>query len=106
MDKIFSIDITNYILFSSLLFSIGAFGVYVNRKSIINILMSVELMLLAVNVNFVSFSYYLQNMEGQIMTLLVLTVAAAEVAIGLAILILYFRNCDSIDVDDIARLNG
>jgi NADH-quinone oxidoreductase subunit K len=77
-----------------------------NRKSIINILMSIELMLLAVNINFVAFSVYLNDLQGQIFSILILTIAAAETSIGLAILVLYFRNKGSIEVEDVSQMRG
>lgn len=100
------ITIMHYLLLATLLFVIGVCGIFLNRKNIITILMSIELILLSVNINFVAFSVYLNDMTGQIFTLLVLTVAAAEAAIGLAILVVYYRNRASIDVDDINTLKG
>ena len=91
---------------SSLLFLIGVFGIFLNRKNVIIILMSIELILLAVNINFVSFSYFLGDLTGQIFSLFVLTVAAAEAAIGLAILVCFFRNKGSIAVDDANVMKG
>lgn len=101
-----SITIGHYVLLSSMLFVTGIAGIFLNRKNIITILMSIELMLLAVNVNFVAFSIKLGDLGGQIFTLFVLTVAAAEAAIGLAILVVYFRNRGTIDVEDISSLKG
>lgn len=101
-----SITIMHYLLLSSMIFVIGVCGIFLNRKNIIVILMSIELILLSVNINFVAFSVWLQDLTGQIFTLLVLTVAAAEAAIGLAILVVYYRNRASIDVDDIRTLKG
>ncbi len=101
-----SITIGHYIMLSSLLFVTGICGIFLNRKNIITILMSIELMLLAVNINFVAFSVQLNDLTGQIFTMLVLTVAAAEAAIGLAILVVYFRTRGTIDVDDISSLKG
>lgn len=101
-----SITVVHYLTLSALLFVIGVCGIFLNRKSIITILMSIELILLAVNINFVAFSVYLGDLTGQIFTMLVLTVAAAEAAIGLAILVVYFRSRGSIDVDDINTLKG
>ncbi len=101
-----SITIGHFTWLSTLLFVIGVCGIFLNRKNIITILMSVELMLLAVNINLVAFSVHLGDLTGQIFTLLVLTVAAAEAAIGLAILVVYFRNRNTIDVDDISTLKG
>jgi NADH-quinone oxidoreductase subunit K len=99
-------SINDFVMLSSLLFVLGVCGIFLNRKSIITLLMSIELMLLAVNINFVAFSVYLGDLTGQIFTMLVLTVAAAEAAIGLAILVVYFRNRGTIDVDDISSLKG
>ncbi len=101
-----SISIMHYLQLSTLLFVIGVCGPFLNRKNIITILMSLELILLAVNINFVAFSVHLGDLTGQIFTMLVLTVAAAEAAIGLAILVVYYRNRVSIDVDDISSLKG
>lgn len=98
--------INDYVLVSTLLFVTGVCGIFLNRKNIITLLMSIELMLLAVNINFVSFSVYLGDLTGQVFALLVLTVAAAEAAIGLAILVVYYRNRGTIDVDDISSLKG
>jgi len=100
------IAINNYLALASILFVIGIFGVFLNKKNIIIILMSIELMLLAVNINFVAFSTYLNDIMGQVFSLLVLTVAAAEAAIGLAILVIYFRNKGSIAVEDITEMKG
>lgn len=101
-----SITIGHYVLLSALLFVTGICGIFLNRKNIITILMSIELMLLSVNINFVAFSVQLGDLTGQIFTMLVLTVAAAEAAIGLAILVVYFRARGTIDVDDISALKG
>ena len=100
------IAVHHYLALASILFVIGIFGVFLNKKNIIIILMSIELMLLAVNINFVAFSSYLNDITGQIFSLLVLTVAAAEAAIGLAILVIYFRNKGSISVEDITEMKG
>jgi NADH-quinone oxidoreductase subunit K len=100
------ISVMHYVLLASLLFVIGICGIFLNRKNIITILMSIELMLLAVNINMVAFSVALGDLTGQIFTMLILTVAAAEAAIGLAILVVYSRNRGSIDVDDIQALKG
>lgn len=99
-------SINDYVLLATMMFVIGVCGIFLNRKNIITLLMSIELMLLAVNINFVAFSVYLGDLTGQIFSLLVLTVAAAEAAIGLAILVIYFRNRGTIDVDDISSLKG
>ena len=101
-----SITIMHYVLLATVLFVIGVCGIFLNRKNIITILMSIELMLLAVNINLVAFSVYLGDLVGQVFALLVLTVAAAEAAIGLAILVIYFRNRGSINVDDIREMRG
>ncbi|MDD3287984.1 MAG: NADH-quinone oxidoreductase subunit NuoK [Alphaproteobacteria bacterium] len=87
-----SVGINHYLILSATLFAIGVFGIFINRRNIITILMSIELMLLSVNINFVAFSTFLHNLEGQIFAMIVMTVSAAEVAIGLAILVVYFRN--------------
>ncbi|MEK9794591.1 MAG: NADH-quinone oxidoreductase subunit NuoK [Hyphomicrobiales bacterium] len=100
------IALNHYLVLAAILFVIGIFGVFLNKKNIIIILMSIELMLLAVNINFVAFSSYLNDIMGQIFSLLILTVAAAEAAIGLAILVIYFRNKGSISVDDINEMKG
>jgi NADH-quinone oxidoreductase subunit K len=100
------IGLIHYLLLSSLLFAIGAAGVFINRNNIIILLMSIELMLLSVNINLVAFSSYLNDLTGQIFSLIVLTIAAAEAAIGLAILVIHFRNKNSILVNDLNELNG
>jgi NADH-quinone oxidoreductase subunit K len=100
------ITLTHYLTVAAILFTIGIFGIFLNRKNVIIILMSVELMLLAVNINLVAFSHFLGNMTGQVFAMFVLTVAAAEAAIGLAILVVYFRNRGSIAVEDINMMNG
>ena len=98
--------INHYLILSSLIFILGVIGIFLNRKNIINILMSIELILLGVNINFISFSYFSNDLTGQIFSLFILTVAAAEAAIGLAILVVYFRNKGSIDVKDVNVLKG
>ena len=98
--------INHYLILSSLIFLLGVIGIFLNRKNVINILMSIELILLGVNINFIAFSYFLNDLTGQIFSLFILTVAAAEAAIGLAILVVYFRNKGSIDVKDINVLKG
>ena len=100
------INPTYFTLLSALLFSIGMLGIFLNRRSIIIILMSIELLLLSVNINLVAFSAFHQNITGQIFTMFVLTVAAAEAAIGLAILVVFFRNKGSIKVEDTKQLKG
>jgi NADH-quinone oxidoreductase subunit K len=101
-----SITIGHYVMLSTLLFVIGVAGIFLNRKNIITLLLSIELMLLAVNINFIAFSAKLGDLSGQVFTMFILTVAAAEAAIGLAILVVYFRNRASIEVEDIASLKG
>lgn len=101
-----SIGIFHYLIVSSLLFTLGVCGIFLNRKNVITILMSIELILLAVNINFVAFSVKLNDLSGQVFAMFVLTVAAAEAAIGLAILVVYFRNRGTIEVEDIHRLQG
>ena len=100
------IGLSHYLFVAAALFTIGVFGIFVNRKNVIIILMSIELVLLAVNINLVAFSAYLRNLEGQIFAMIVLTVAAAEAAVGLAILVTYFRNRGSIAVEDINQMRG
>jgi NADH-quinone oxidoreductase subunit K len=100
------ITINHYLILSSLIFIIGICGLFINRKNVIAILMSVELILLSVNINFVAFSAYLQDLTGQIFTLFILTVAAAEAAIGLAIIVVYYRNRGTIEIEDISQMRG
>jgi NADH-quinone oxidoreductase subunit K len=100
------IGLSHYLVVAAALFTIGVFGIFVNRKNVIVILMSIELILLAVNINLVAFSTHLGDITGQIFALLVLTVAAAEAAIGLAILVVYFRNRGTIAVEDINVMKG
>ena len=100
------IGLAHYLTVAAILFTIGIFGIFLNRKNVIVILMSVELILLAVNINFVAFSAYLHDMVGQVFTMFILTVAAGEAAIGLAILVIYFRNRGSIAVEDIRLMKG
>ena len=100
------IGLGHYLAVGAILFTLGIFGIFLNRKNVIVILMCVELLLLAVNINLVAFSVYQGNVVGQVFAMLVLTVAAAESAIGLAILVVYFRNRGSIAVDDIDELRG
>jgi NADH-quinone oxidoreductase subunit K len=101
-----SITFTHYLFLSAIIFTLGVFGIFVNRKNVITILMCIELILLSVNINLVAFSVYLQNFTGQIFTLFILTVAAGEAAIGLAILVVFFRNKGSIEVQDINSMKG
>jgi NADH-quinone oxidoreductase subunit K len=100
------IGLEHYLIVAAVLFTIGIFGIFLNRKNVIIIMMSIELMLLAVNINLVAFSSNLHDLVGQVFALLVLTVAAAEAAIGLAILVTYFRNRGSIEVEDINLMKG
>ncbi|MCH7795784.1 MAG: NADH-quinone oxidoreductase subunit NuoK [Proteobacteria bacterium] len=102
----FEIGLTHYLTVAAILFTLGIFGIFLNRKNVIIIMMSIELMLLAVNINLVAFSAHLQDLVGQVFALFVLTVAAAEAAIGLAILVVYFRNRGSIAVEDINLMKG
>jgi NADH-quinone oxidoreductase subunit K len=100
------IGLSHYLSVAAILFTIGIFGIFLNRKNVIVILMSVELLLLAVNINFVAFSSFLGDLIGQVFTMLVLTVAAAEAAIGLAILVVFHRNRGSIAVEDVNVMKG
>ena len=100
------LTLSHYLILSAILFAIGIVGIFLNRKNLIILLMSIELMLLAVNTNFIAFSHYLQDLAGQIFVFFVLTVAAAEAAIGLAILVTLFRNLKTIHVDDLDSLKG
>ena len=101
-----SIGLGHYLTVSAILFVLGVFGIFLNRKNVIVILMSIELILLSVNLNLVAFSATLQDLTGQVFAMFVLTVAAAEAAIGLAIVVIYFRNRGSIEVEDISTLKG
>ena len=98
--------LTAYLILGAILFAISVVGIFLNRRNVLIILMAIELMLLAVNLNFIAFSRFLGDSAGQVFVFLILTVAAAESAIGLAILVLLFRNVGSIDVEDIGKLNG
>ena len=100
------ITLEHYLTLAAIIFTIGVVGIFLNRKNIIIILMSIELMLLAVNINLVSFSIFLNDLVGQIFTMFILTVAAAEAAIGLAIIVVYYRNSSTIDVEKIDSLKG
>ena len=100
------ITLIHFLTLAGILFTLGVFGIFLNRKNVIIILMSIELMLLAVNINFVAFSAYLDDLSGQVFSMFILTVAAAEAAIGLAILVTFFRIRGSIAVDDIANMKG
>ena len=100
------ISLEHYLILAAIIFTIGIVGIFLNRKNLIVILMCIELLLLAVNINLVSFSIFLNDLNGQIFTLFILTVAAAEAAIGLAIIVLYYRNSGCIRVEDINTLKG
>ena len=100
------VGLGHYLTLGAIIFSLGTLGIFLNRKNVIVILMSIELILLAVNINLVSFSIYLQDISGQIFTMLILTVAAAEAAIGLAIIVSYYRNKGSIRVEEIDEMKG
>ena len=100
------IGLGHYLTLAAIIFAIGVVGIFLNRKNVIIILMSIELILLAVNINLVSFSIFLQDIVGQIFTMLILTVAAAEAAIGLAIIVAYYRNKGSIGVEEINQMKG
>jgi len=100
------IGLGHYLTVAAVLFTLGVFGIFINRKNVIVILMSIELILLAVNINMVAFSTHLNDIVGQVFAMLILTVAAAEAAIGLAILVVYFRNRGSIAVEDINLMKG
>jgi NADH-quinone oxidoreductase subunit K len=100
------IGLGHYLSLAAIIFTIGVVGIFLNRKNIIIILMSIELILLAVNVNLVSFSIYLQDLTGQVFTMFILTVAAAEAAVGLAIIVIYYKNKGSINVEKVSSLKG
>lgn len=100
------IGLSHYLILAGILFTLGVFGIFLNRKNVIVILMSIELMLLAVNINFVAFSSFLNDLGGQVFAMFILTVAAAEAAIGLAILVVFFRSRGSIAVEDISNMKG
>ncbi len=100
------VSLSHYLVIGAILFAISIVGIFLNRKNVIILLMSIELMLLAVNMNFVAFSHYLQDAAGQVFVFFILTVAAAESAIGLAILVVLFRNLRTINVDDLDHLKG
>ena len=100
------VGLGHYLALGAIIFTIGVIGIFLNRKNVIVILMSIELILLSVNINLVSFSIFLNDLSGQIFTLFILTVAAAEAAIGLAIIVVYYRNAGSIHVEDINTLKG
>ena len=100
------IGLGHYLTLAAIIFTIGIIGIFLNRKNVIIILMSIELILLAVNINLVSFSIYLQDLVGQVFTMFILTVAAAEAAVGLAIIVIYYKNRGSINVEQISSLMG
>ncbi|MCG6953571.1 MAG: NADH-quinone oxidoreductase subunit NuoK [Betaproteobacteria bacterium] len=101
-----TLSLSHFLVLGALLFAISVVGIFLNRKNIIVLLMAIELMLLAVNLNFIAFSHYLGNLSGQVFVFFILTVAAAESAIGLAILVVLFRNLNTINVEDLDRLKG
>ena len=101
-----SIGLGHYLTLAAIIFTIGIVGIFLNRKNVIVILMSIELILLAVNINLVAFSIFINDLSGQIFTLFILTVAAAEAAIGLAIIVVFFRNSETIRVEEIKNLKG
>jgi len=100
------VSLGHYLTLAAIIFSIGVIGIFLNRKNVIIILMSIELILLAVNINLVSFSIYLQDLTGQVFSMFILTVAAAEAAVGLAIIVIYYKNKGSIHVENISSLKG
>ncbi len=102
----FEIGLAHYLTVAAVLFTLGIFGIFLNRKNVIIIMMSIELILLAVNINLVAFSSFLNDLVGQVLTMFILTVAAAEAAIGLAIVVVYFRNRGTIAVEEISELRG
>ena len=101
-----SLTLAHYLVLGAMLFAISVVGIFLNRRNLIVILMAIELMLLAVNLNFIAFSHYLQDFGGQVFVFFILTVAAAESAIGLAILVVLFRNLNTIDVEELDQLKG
>ena len=100
------ISLSNYLILGAILFSVGVMGIFINRKNVIILLMCVELILLSVNMNFIAFSHFLNDLTGQIVVFFILTVAAAESAIGLALIVVLYRNLQSINVDDMSSLQG
>ena len=106
LEVLLDVDLLHFLIVSSIIFFIGVVGIIINRKTVINVLLSVELMLLSVNINMVAFSAYFQELTGQIFTIFILTMAAAEVAVGLAIIINYYNSKGSIDITDINELEG
>ncbi len=103
---VFDVSLNHYLILGAVLFTFGLLGIFLNRRNVINILMSIELMLLAVNINFVAISSEQNDLSGQIFSLFILSVAAAEAAIGLAILVVYYRNRATIAVDDVSSMKG
>jgi len=101
-----TITLTHYLVVSAIVFTMGVLGVFLNRKNIIIVLMSIEIMLLAVNINMIAFSWFLEDLNGQVFSLFILTVAAAEASIGLAILVVYFRNRAFFRIDDASQMRG
>ena len=101
-----TLSLNHYLVLGAILFAISVVGIFLNRRNIIVLLMAIELMLLAVNLNFIAFSHYLADLDGQVFVFFILTVAAAESAIGLSILVVLFRNLNSIDVEDLDALKG
>ncbi len=106
MEGLQAVGLAHYLVLSAVVLMLGVFGIFLNRKNVIIILMSIELILLAVNLNLIAFSAALGDLTGQILAMFVLTVAAAEAAIGLAIVVIYFRNRGSIDVEDVSMMKG
>ncbi len=106
IENISNIGLIHYLILAAIVFILGICGMFLNHKNIISILMSIELMLLGVNINFIAFSKYLNDLTGQIFSIFILTVAAAEAAIGLAILVVYYRNTGTIDVEKINSMKG
>ena len=106
LETAIDIGLSHYLILAGMIFTVGVFGIFLNRKNVIVILMCIELMLLSVNINFVAFSTYLNDLTGQVFSLFILTVAAAEAAIGLAILVVFFRTKGSIAVEDISSMKG
>jgi len=106
MSNLGNLNVYNFIVLSAILFCVGVSGIFLNRKNIISLLMSIEIMLLAVNINFVAFSSNLNDLVGQVFAIFVLTVAGAEAAIGLAILVIYFQNRRTIEIGDVSSMKG
>ncbi len=102
----FEIGLSHYLTVAAIIFTLGVFGIFINRKNIIIIMMSIEMMLLAVNLNLVAFSSYLNDLVGQVFAMFIMTVAAAEAAIGLAIVVIFFRNRGTIAVEEVSQLKG